>query len=152
MAVAAAETSGNWRDLLAVRRQDPFAQPARFDPAWPQPFKVQALETAAGGDGERTQAALTPAQAGLVLQSIIYGNTKRAAMINGEVYHEGSQVAVAATGATVAFRIVHIDRSSVSLERYGRTYRLEFPRPRLLSQSPSSPMIPQSLAPAGDQP
>ncbi len=51
-------------------------------------------------------------------------------MINGEVYREGSEVAVAAQGAAVTFQVIHIDRASVALNRYGRTYRLEFPRPQ----------------------
>ena len=150
-ATAASTDPGNWRDLVEARRIDPLAQPAKFDPAWPQPFKVQVLETAVTGDGEPIHATLTPAQAGLVLQSIIYGESKRAAMINGDIYREGSEVAVAAPGVDVTFQIARIERTSVSLVRFGRSYRLEFPRPRLLSQS-HGPMSHQPLAPANDQP
>jgi hypothetical protein len=125
-------SNGNWRELRSARRQDPLVQPAAFDPQWPQPFKVAALAAATAGGAETTQVVLTPAQAGLVLESIVYGKTRRAAMINGEVYREGSEVAAsAAPGAAVTFQVVHIDRASVALERYGRTYRLDFPRPKL---------------------
>ena len=147
---AARPTSGNWRDLVAARRQDPLAQPATFDPDWPQPFKVQALQTAATGDGVGVPTVLTPAQAGLVLQSILYGKAKRAAMINGEIYREGSEVAISTPGVDVIFQVARIDRSSVSLECYGRTYRLEFPRPTV-TQSQTRPRSSQPV-PAGAQP
>lgn len=146
-------SKGNWRDLLAARRQDPLAQPATFDPQWPQPFKVMALAAATGGEAQATQVVLTPAQAGLVLESIVYGKTRRAAMINGEVYREGSEVAVAAVpGAAVTFQVVHIDRASVALERYGRTYRLEFPRPKLPQSQAEQRSRSQNTPAAGHQP
>jgi hypothetical protein len=141
----------DWRQLLAARRQDPLAQPAQFDPRWPQPFQFKALATDAA-EGPAAQIALTPTQAGLVLESILYGKSKRAAMISGEIYREGSEVAVAAaTGAPVTFQVIHIDRASVALERYGRTYRLEFPRPRL-THSQTGHISPQPLTPSADQP
>ncbi|HUE73116.1 MAG TPA: hypothetical protein VMP01_19685 [Pirellulaceae bacterium] len=144
---------GNWRELIAARRQDPLARPATFDPQWPQPFKVMALAVAAGGETPATQVVLTPAQAGLVLESIVYGKTRRAAMINGEVYREGSEVAAsAALGSAVTFQVVHIDRASVALERYGRTYRLEFPRPKLPQSQADQRSRSQNTPAAGRQP
>jgi hypothetical protein len=128
----------NWRHILAARQQDPYVQPAKFDPQWPQPFKLKVLAATASGEPPPVQVAITPAQAGLVLESIVYGKAKRAAMINGEVYREGSEVVVAAQGAAVTFQVMHIDRASVALERYGRTYRLDFPRPQLPPGAPSS--------------
>ena len=144
---AAPPSFGNWRDLLAARRQDPLAQPATFDPDWPQPFKVQALQTAATGNGAGIPTVLTPAQAGLVLESVLYGKTKRAAMINGEIYREGSEVGISAPGVDVIFRVARIDRTSVSLERYGRTYRLEFPRPKVTQSQTRPQSVPANAQP-----
>jgi len=133
----------SWSQLLAARRSDPHTQPAKFDPNWPQPFKVQALATASAGQPQHAQVVLTPAQAGLVLESIAYGSTKRAAMINGEIYREGSEVAIAAAaGAAVSFQVARIDRASVVLERYGRTYRLDFPRPSVQASKTTNHVLP----------
>ncbi len=145
--------TANWNQLLTARRQDPLTQPAKFDPQWPQPFKVQALGTASTAGTGPVEVLLTPSQAGLVLESIVYGNTRRAAMINGEIYREGTEVAVAAAqGVAVTFQVVHIDRTSVALERYGRTYRLEFPRPKLPQSKPAQRTATPTAPATSDQP
>jgi hypothetical protein len=125
----------NWSQLLAARRRDPLTRPAAFDPQWPQPFKVtdQAAPLAGGTDAAgQPSVLLTPSEVGLVLESIVYGKSRRVAVINGEIYHEGSAVAVATgQGPPVSFELVRIERTSVALKRHDRQYWLEFPRPKL---------------------
>lgn len=125
----------DWRQLLAARGRDPLTQPATFDPQWPQPFKLPdaAANLASGTDAVgQVSTPFAPAEVGLVLQSIVYGSSNRMAVINGEVYHEGSEVAVAAAeGSPVSFELVRIERSRVALKRHDRQYWLEFPRPKL---------------------
>lgn len=128
----------NWSQLLAARQHDPLTRSAVYDPHWPQPFKVQippqAADPQVAANAEaHISALLTPTEVGLVLESIVYGKSKRAAMINGRIYREGSEVAVAVgQGGTVAFQLATIKRASVGLERYGKTFWLEFPRPKLV--------------------
>ena len=144
----------SWNQLLAARRRDPLTQPAAFDARWPQPFKApaQAAPVAGGTDAAgQPSVLLTPAEVGLVLESIVYGKSRRVAVINGEVYHEGSEIAVAsAQGTPVSFQLVRIEPNSVALKRHDRNYWLEFPRPKLTgsdrietSPSPLSPPQPE---------
>ncbi|HZL89967.1 MAG TPA: hypothetical protein VFB96_16485 [Pirellulaceae bacterium] len=146
----------DWRQLLAARRRDPLAQPAAFDPQWPQPFKAPDLATSlAGGTDPGGQPALpfSPAEVGLVLESIVYGKSNKMAVINGEVYREGSEVAVAtAQGPPVSFQLLRIERNRVAMKRHDREYWLEFPRPKLtgsdrIEASHSTPAPPQQDQP-----
>lgn len=67
----------------------------------------------------------TPDEAGLVLSSTLIGSNKRAALINGRVYEEGSQIE---TDDGSKFRLAHIDAQRVLLERDGQKYPLEIKR------------------------
>ena len=131
----------DWRRLLATRQRDTLTRPAVFDPQWPEPFKVAAAtEFAASEAGQQPSALLTPAELGLELESIVYGKTKRAAVINGEVYHEGTEIAAStAQGLAVNFDLVRIERTSVALKRHDRTFWLEFPRPKLTGSNRIEP-------------
>ena len=133
----------DWRKLLAVRQRDPLTRPAVFDPQWPEPFKVAAAaatELAASEAGQHPSALLTPAELGLVLESIVYGKTTRAAVINGEVYHEGAEISAStAQGTAVSFDLVRIERTSVALKRHDRSFWLEFPRPKLTGSNRIEP-------------
>jgi hypothetical protein len=118
----------------------------------PAKAPAQAAPVAGGTDAAgQPSVLLTPAEVGLVLESVVYGKAKRMAVINGEVYHEGSEIAVAtAQGTPVSFQLVRIEPNSVALKRHDRKFWLEFPRPKLTgtdrietSPSPHSPPQPE---------
>jgi hypothetical protein len=121
-----------WNELLAARERDPLTRAVAFDADWPQPFKVRREVAARADAAGNPSLLLTPSEAGLVLGSILYGRTTRVAVINGGIYHEGSEVSVAAPqGTAVTFEIRRIERERVALDRLERTYWLDFPRPTL---------------------
>lgn len=146
-------SSWDWKLALAARQADPLTRAATFDANWPQPFKVRR-DVAATADAAGTPSMLlTPSEAGLVLGSIIHGRTSRAAIINGEIYHEGSEVAVATPqGMAVTFKIRRIEPQRIALDRLERTYWLEFPRPKLAGSDRIETSEKSSRQPAADRP
>lgn len=126
-----------WNEVVKALQRDPLTRTIPFDPDWPQPFKVTARPqdsvASATDPAGQASALLTPMEAGLVLESVVYGKEQRAVVINGEMYHEGSYVVVAAAaGPPLHFHLVEIKPSSVLLARYGKSFTLEFPKPRLV--------------------
>lgn len=126
-----------WDEIRKWREQDPLMRTVPFDPAWPEPFRGDPAALAAAAANSAASAGATsplasPAEVGLVLESVIYGPTNRAAVIGGKIYREGAKViARPATGPAVEFELRRIDRRSVELVRHDKPYRLEFPMPKL---------------------
>ncbi len=119
--------------------------PASFEKHWPNPFAplpvVAQTQKSAEGEAQaaiaaaKTETELTPVSAGLTLASVAIGPRRRTATISGNTYREGQTIAsgggenVAANRA--AFRLVKIEQHGVELEHDGKTWWLEFDKPKL---------------------
>lgn len=139
LAVTTAGTSGglattNWRDLLKALENDPRMAPATIA-GLRDPFA--RLTTAAVVEPPKVEPAVdavvekevTPAELGLKLTTTVVGSRRRVARINGQSYVEG-QLIVADSRPDVSFRVRRIELRSTTLERQGKTYRLELPNLR----------------------
>lgn len=117
--------------------------PAAFEPAWPNPFALQVTEapeattspkSKPGAATNNAQGETTPQTAGLKLASVTIGPRRRTATISGDTYVEGELVLVeskVASARPLGFRVVRIEAHGVELERDGKTWRLEFGKPKL---------------------
>ena len=144
-----------WEKVRQQIRSDRFMVPAAFEKHWPNPFAPLpvAIPTQQPAEGEsqaaiaaaKTETELTPESAGLTLASVAIGPRRRTATISGNTYREGETITAgggddkAATGA--AFRLVRVEQKGVELEREGKTWWLEFDKPKLaqgdeIEQSP----------------
>jgi hypothetical protein len=118
-----------WRQLVTLMERDARMSPATELIAARDPFKVPTIEMPASKKREEAvveKPDLTPASAGLVLNSTIVGPGEKRALIGGEIYEEGGMLA--ATGGEIWFRIVEIRPREVILERKGRLYTLDLPK------------------------
>jgi hypothetical protein len=133
-----------WEKVRQLIRSDRLMNPAAFETQWPNPFAPPpggapsgaALGgSPAGASPEKPPVELTPQAVGLKLASVAIGPKRRTATISGETYREGEMIAaegaenLASTSAE--FRLVRIEPHGVELEREGKTWWLEFEKPRL---------------------
>lgn len=131
-----------WEKVRQAIAQDGRMASAGFDSQWTDPFAgiaaprtaAAAVPTASGAQALIAGADLDPAQAGLVLSSVMIGNQRRTATINGDTYREGSTIRIqgeAGRPGAVEFRLVRVTGRGVELERRGKTYVLLFAQPGL---------------------
>lgn len=96
-------------------------------------------------------AVVDPAKLGLVLEGVVIGSKSKRAIISGKVYREQDQITVRNTPANqdqrtrhpeIIYRLVHVSRKMVELEREGKTWRLEIggtdPAAELLPAGPAT--------------
>lgn len=135
-----------WEKVRQQIRRDRFMVPAAFEEQWPNPFAPLPVaaqsQTTIEGESQaaiaaaKTETELTPESAGLTLASVAISPRRRTATISGNTYREGETITAgggddkAATGP--AFRLVRIERQGVELEHEGKTWWLEFDKPRLV--------------------
>jgi hypothetical protein len=114
-----------WQKLLAWIEQDSRMAPASDLGSGRDPFtpieQSRTKPTAVATD----KPELTPADAGLALNSTFVGHGQKAALIGREIYREGE--AIAAIHGDGSFRLVEIRPREVVLERSGKLYRLGLP-------------------------
>ena len=134
-----------WEKVRQQIRGDRFMVPASFEKHWPDPFAplpvaVQTQTEPGGKSGpgtspEKPAGELTPESAGLRLASVAIGPRRRTATISGDTYREGETIEVGGPGqpaaGRMAFRLVRIAQHGVELEHEGRTWWLEFDKPKL---------------------
>lgn len=131
-----------WEKVRQSIRNDRFMVSAAFEPQWPNPFapppgvaRTPGGESAGGTAAEKSPVEVTPQTAGLKLASVAIGPKRRTATIGGDTYREGDMIAVEGAekqGSTGAeFRLVRIEAHGVELAREGKTWWLEFEKPRL---------------------
>lgn len=152
---ASTGASANWRQIKAWREQDPLAKAAVMDAHWVNPFgsaaPIKVAAAALPPVVDETEVSI--AHAGLVLNSVIMGPRGRAAIINGESFHEQQEVPVdGKSGSRLNFRLIHIRRNSVELERNGKVQTLSFAPPDLskLSRAGTPPAEADAPAPGAD--
>jgi hypothetical protein len=134
-----------WEKVRQQIRSDRFMVPASFEKHWPNPFAPLPIATqiqkSAEGEAQaaiaaaKTETQITPESAGLTLASVAIGPRRRSATISGNTYREG-QTIESAGGESVpanrpAFRLVKIEQHGVELEHNGKTWWLEFDKPKL---------------------
>lgn len=95
-------------------QRDPFVDPR-------PPVVAQAVP-----DPEPVRDDLTPGELGLVLSSTIVGESRRTAVINGKIYVPGRELE-ASDG--MVFVVSRIEPWGIVLERAGKQFELELPRP-----------------------
>ena len=122
----------HWKQLVAAIESDPRMRPAepsaetttQRDPFIdPQPPAI--AEAAMDVEGTRRDE-VTPGELGLVLSSTIIGRERRTALVNGKVYAAGREL-MARDG--VVFVVRDIEPWGIVLERAGKRFELELPRP-----------------------
>lgn len=142
MAAFVAAPGLRWEDLQQAIQADGCMASARLDPAWRNPFAARPGQAtrdkqAAASEPEPAPAVaakpavpdLSPADAGLVLQSLAVGSRQRLSTISGQVYREGETVP-AANGAG-EFQLTKITPLGIELTQNGRPHWLEIARPQL---------------------
>jgi hypothetical protein len=130
----------NWSEVRQRREKDPLTRAADFQPSWNQAFLTTAIvgidpSHPPADEGPVTPPAIVdPAKLGLVLEGVVIGSKFRRAIISGKVYREQDQITVKDTPASqqagirhldIVYRLVHVSRKMVELEREGKTWRLE---------------------------
>lgn len=131
-AVAAAPPKFHWRQLAEAIEHDPLMQPlppaahldAKRDP-FVDPQPPQTAQIAPESERPREDEA-TPGELGLVLSSTIVGPARRTAVVNGKVCTLGGELA---SGEGRVFVVTRIEPWGVVLERGGKQFELELPRP-----------------------
>jgi hypothetical protein len=153
---APAEPAIAWQDLDQQITIDPQMKPAELGKLAEarNPFGMTAIiaeqkrvaEEQEHAKHEQEQPAVaepphesTPDEVGLVLTSTLVGSNKRAALISGRVYEEGSQIK-ADDGSQ--FRLAHVDAQRVLLERAGHKYPLEIKRRTASGRAEIRPLSP----------
>lgn len=122
----------HWKQLVAAIESDPRMRPveppaglvAQRDP-FIDPRPPAIAEAATEVAGERSED-VTPGELGLVLSSTIIGHQRRTALVNGKVYAAGRELE-ARDG--VVFVVRDIEPWGIVLERAGKRFELELPRP-----------------------
>ena len=131
-AAASATPRFHWKQLVAAIESDPRMRPveppaelaAQRDP-FIDPRPPAVAEAAPEVAGERSED-VTPGELGLVLSSTIIGHQRRTALVNGKVYAAGRELE-ARDG--VVFVVRDIEPWGIVLERAGKRFELELPRP-----------------------
>ena len=122
----------HWRELAAAIDRDPRMQPVKpkqGSNAARDPFvapQAAVAEELGPATEELAEEAKTPDELGLVLSSTIVGATRRTAVVNGKVYGPGRELH-AEDG--VVFVVKQIEPWGIVLERAGRRFELELPKP-----------------------
>lgn len=117
-----------WKQAVEAIRRDPSMQPALPLADARDPFRRDESRIR---DAEALAAAtaaprMTPAQAGIQLNSTAVGPKKRTALIGGKAYREGDTVRAAKGNG--AYKLVEIRRQSIMLEQDGARYQVWIPR------------------------
>jgi hypothetical protein len=141
-AVPATANVLGWEQVQQAIRADGLMASAQLDPAWRNPFAARPGQAATDNNPpaaeiepasvERTEPAvpdISPAEAGLVLQSIAFGSRRRFATISGEVYREGETIPAAS--GTGEFKLTKVTRLGIELTQNGHPHWLEITRPQL---------------------
>ena len=134
-----------WEKVRQLIRNDRLMAPATFEREWSNPFAPPpgtaksagsaGAQSPAGTSAEKMPVELTPQSAGLKLASVAIGPRRRTATISGYTYREGEMVTMEGAEkqelAVPEFRLVRIEAQGVELEREGKTWWLEFEKPKL---------------------
>ncbi len=126
-----------WSSLTKSLAEDPLFQPADMQLAVRDPFTMDEeqsplpvlfAEDRVPMSDKESLANKNVAPTGLELRSTIVGRTRRAAMINGQLYQVGKDIS--ANGHR--FRLTAIESHRVVLTAGDQTFELKLARPRLL--------------------
>lgn len=131
-AIAAAPPKFHWRQLAEAIQTDPLMRPlppaaeldANRDP-FVDPKPPQTVQATAEPQPPPEDEA-TPGELGFVLSSTIVGPARRTAVVNGKVCTLGVELA---SGEGRVFVVKRIEPWGVVLERGGKQFELELPRP-----------------------
>lgn len=129
-AAGAAVPKIHWRQMARaiesdprMRAVEPSEQTIGRDPfVDPQPPSVPRTVA----EDEPVVEEATPDELGLVLSSTIVGPSRRTAVINGKIYAPGRELE-ASEG--MVFVVISIEPWGIVLERAGKQFALELPRP-----------------------
>jgi hypothetical protein len=131
-AAAPAPASLHWRELAAAIDSDPRMQPVKpkhDSNAARDPFvapKAEVVQERGPETGELADAGKTPDDLGVFLSSTIVGAARRTAVVNGKVYGPGRELHA---DDGVVFVVKQIEPWGIVLERAGRRFELELPKP-----------------------
>jgi hypothetical protein len=133
----------HWDRVRQLMQQDPCMLPAKFSPAWVDPFAAGTLtiaeqqllqgSQAPSESASSAPAAVDPEQFSIVLGGVFFGAHSRVATINGEACHENDTITVTGKDASLVqkLRVVHIRRQGVVVDLGGRLLTLELATPSL---------------------
>jgi len=123
-----------WEKVRPLIAQDARMSPARFDLQWTDPFAAtfwpagdaSATNPAAQAKPEAAVLDFNPHEAGVVLSSVMIGNKRRTATINGRSYQVGESIKLAKEGTlgAVEYRLTRITVRGVELEHRGKKHIL----------------------------
>jgi hypothetical protein len=128
-AATPAGTTYSWDQVAEWMDKDPLTKAATTLPARRDPFRTSrdsaAAEAARQQEKRQHEASpVTPAELGLKLTGTIVGPRQSVAMINGQTYRQGMQIACQKGGNRYSLRLVEVRRKDVVLECRGVRWQL----------------------------
>ena len=132
-----------WDELASWREADPRTSPVPEWPAGRDPFR-RAGEDAVTEDEPPppVAAAITPPSLGLTLSGTIVSPERRAAVIGGRVYAEGSRLELVNRDGPIVFVLSEVGPRHVVLEREGTHFELVLPERAITGRFELSRMEP----------
>ncbi len=85
---------------------------------------------------------ISPADAGLVLNSTIVGPARHVARVNGKTYHEGDAITVSVGNRVIDYKLMSVGEKSVVLTLGNREYELIMARTRTRSSATAHVNVP----------
>ena len=126
-----AGTTCSWDEVAQWIDKDPLTKAARTLPARRDPFRaaqdpvvIEATRQRQQRQREHEASAVTVAELGLKLTGIIVGPGRNVALINGQTYRQGMQIACEKGGNRYSLRLVEVRRKDVVLECRGMRLQL----------------------------